>query len=79
MREEGFRFFGHLLENILLRFNSGLNLLLFVFGTHPNGVYRAHGLLFTMQGQCKPNAESLLYAEVQPVLAIAVAKLACFS
>ena len=26
--------------------------------------------LFTMQGQCKPNAESLLYAEVQPVLAL---------
>jgi hypothetical protein len=23
-----------------------------------------------MQGQCKPNAESLLYAEVQPVLAL---------
>lgn len=23
-----------------------------------------------MQGQCKPNAESLLYAEVQPVLAV---------
>ena len=28
-----------------------------------------------MQGQCKPNAESLLYAEVQPVLAISIAKL----
>ena len=25
--------------------------------------------LFLMQGQCKPNAESSLYAEVQPVLA----------
>ena len=24
----------------------------------------------TMQGQCKPKAESLLYAEVQPVLAV---------
>jgi len=29
----------------------------------------------TRQGQCKPNAESLLYAEVQPVLAISIAKL----
>ena len=27
-------------------------------------------VLFTVQGQCKPNAESLLYAEVQPVLAL---------
>ncbi len=26
-------------------------------------------VLFKLQGQCKPNAESLLYAEVQPVLA----------
>jgi hypothetical protein len=32
-------------------------------------------LLLTMQGQCKPNAESSLYAEVQPVLAISIAKL----
>jgi hypothetical protein len=23
-----------------------------------------------MQGQCQPNAESLLYAEVQPILAL---------
>jgi hypothetical protein len=29
----------------------------------------------TSQGQCKPNAESSLYAEVQPVLAISIAKL----
>jgi hypothetical protein len=29
----------------------------------------------TRQGQCKPNAESSLYAEVQPVLAISIAKL----
>ena len=28
-----------------------------------------------VQGQCKPNAESSLYAEVQPVLAISTAKL----
>ena len=28
-----------------------------------------------MQGQCKPNAESSLYVEVQPVLAISTAKL----
>ena len=28
-----------------------------------------------MQGQCKPNAESLLFAEVQPVLAMSIAKL----
>ena len=27
-------------------------------------------LSLTIQGQCKPNAESLLYAEVQPVLAL---------
>ena len=25
---------------------------------------------FLMQGQCKPNAESLFFAEVQPVLAV---------
>ena len=25
--------------------------------------------IFRVQGRCKPNAESLLYAEVQPVLA----------
>ena len=25
--------------------------------------------LLTLQGQCKPNAESSLYAEVKPVLA----------
>jgi len=31
--------------------------------------------LLTLQGQCKPNAESSLYAEVQPVLAIFTAKL----
>ena len=31
--------------------------------------------LSTMQGQCKPNAESSLYAEVQPVLAFSGAKL----
>jgi hypothetical protein len=31
--------------------------------------------LLTLQGQCKPNAESSLYAEVQPVLAISTAKL----
>ena len=31
--------------------------------------------LLTLQGQCKPNAESLLYAEVQPVLAFLSAKL----
>ena len=28
-----------------------------------------------LQGQCKPNAESLLFAEVQPVLAMSIAKL----
>ena len=27
------------------------------------------------QGRCKPNAESLLYAEVQPVLAYLLAKI----
>ena len=26
--------------------------------------------LFTLQGQCKSNVESLLYAEMQPVLAL---------
>ena len=31
---------------------------------------RGFNNLFTVQGQCKPNAESLLYAEVQPVLAL---------
>ena len=31
---------------------------------------RGSYVLFTLQGQCKPNAESLLYAEVQPVLAL---------
>ena len=31
---------------------------------------RGFNNLFTMQGQCKPNAESLLYAEMQPVLAL---------
>ena len=37
---------------------------------------QAEGCFFlTMQGQCKPNAESSLYAEVQPVLAISIAKL----
>ena len=30
--------------------------------------------LLTMQGQCKPNAKSSLYAEVQPVLAFHNAK-----
>ena len=30
--------------------------------------------LLTLQGQCKPNAESSLYAEVQLVLAISTAK-----
>jgi hypothetical protein len=35
-------------------------------------------VLFTVQGQCKPNAESLLYAEVQPVLAFFNAKLRRF-
>ena len=28
--------------------------------------------LLTLQEQCKPNAESSLYAEVQPVLAISI-------
>ena len=31
--------------------------------------------VFRMQGQCKPNAESSLYAEAQPVLAFSNAKL----
>ena len=31
-----------------------------------------------MQGQCKPNAESSLFAEVQPVLAFSNAKLRRF-
>ena len=39
-------------------------------------VYEGRGLFpLTMQGQCEPNAESSLYAEVQPVLAISIAKL----
>jgi len=29
-----------------------------------------------VQGQCKPNAESLLYAEVQPVLAVQLSRIA---
>jgi hypothetical protein len=32
-------------------------------------------LRFTLQGQCKPNAESSLYAEVQPVLADFIGKI----
>jgi hypothetical protein len=35
----------------------------------------ACSFLLTLQGQCKPNAESLLFAEVQPVLAMSSAKL----
>jgi hypothetical protein len=38
-------------------------------------VLKEVGQLFNRQGQCKPNAESSLYAEVQPVLAISIAKL----
>ena len=34
--------------------------------------------LSTLQGQCKPNAESSLFAEVRPVLAFSNAKIGCF-
>ena len=40
--------------------------------------YLCRCFFLTMQGQCKPNAESSLYAEVQPVLAISIAKLRRF-
>jgi hypothetical protein len=36
-------------------------------------------LFSQLQGQCKPNAESSLFAEVQPVLAFVKAKIARFS
>ena len=37
-------------------------------------VYSVVRFLLTVQGQCKPNAESLFFAEVEPVLAISKRK-----